>query len=296
MSDASRKVLTSKLVYSLLSCSIIQIAAHWLCFTRRPLKKCAQGSLFGWGFSSKKKEKEKPPSSNLDSVTTNSLSTSPSVGSNSASLPVSTLSPNIGTNAPASTSSSATLTPLASVRRSCEGVIPLNDTIIKRQLDMIYRYCPRSRPGSNYVLNLLGGVQANVYATACNGVGIVRHDKRSGGVHCDSCDELWKKEGSRIKRKVIKKKAEKLIEVVSALHATMMNDDHFRTFDNFSRNKDADLNSQGIELKEKVNSYKEFYKEIKLVSASIAMSVHLKLASYEHFPAEKPVLLPGDKR
>jgi hypothetical protein len=161
---------------------------------------------------------------------------------------------------------------------------------------MIYRYCPRSRSGSNYVLGLLGDIQANVYATACNGVGIVRQDKRSGGVRCDSCDELWKKEGSRIKSKVVKKKGEKLIEVVSALHAPMMTDDHFRTFDNFSRNKDSDLNSQGIELKEKVNAYKEFYKEIKLVSVFIAMSVHPKLPSYEHSPAEKSVLLPGDKR
>ena len=240
-------------------------------FKSRPLKKCSQGSLLGWGFSSKKKDKTNPPSSKSDSPNTNfsvanSSATTPSVGPNTASPPDTTLSPPIETNETVGTSSAERSTLSAFVRRSCEGVIPLKDANTKRQLDMLYRYCPHTREGSSYELRLLGDIQPNLYATACDGVGIVRTDKRSGGVRCDSCDELWKKDGIRIKSKVVKKKGEKLIEVVAALHAPMMTDDHYRAFDNFSRNKDADLNSQGIELKEKVNLYKEFYKEIKLVS------------------------------
>lgn len=243
----------------------------------------------GWGFSAKKKDKNNPPSSNLGSATTNTLSTtvasqtvttsslppsekSPSVGSNASSQAVSTMSPPIGTNAPAITSSTPQTTPSVVVRRSCEGVIPLKDSVIKRQLDMIFRYCPHSRQGSNYVLKLLGGLQANVYTTVCDGVGIIRHDKRSPGIRCDSCNDLWNKSGSKIKSTVVKRKAEKIIEVLTALHATMMTEDHYRILDNFSRNKNADLNEQGIELKHKANAFKEFYKEITSVSAFLLQS------------------------
>ena len=144
----------------------------------------------GWGFSAKKKDKNNPPSSNLGSATTNTLSTtvasqtittsslppsekSWSVGSNAASQAVSTMSPPIGTNDPAITSSTPQTTPSVVVRRSCEGVIPLKDSVIKRQLDMIFRYCLHSQQGSKYVLKLVGGLQANVYTIVCNGVGII---------------------------------------------------------------------------------------------------------------------------
>ena len=209
------------------------------------------------------------------STNTDVASTSPvdaSTDTNADSTPaVATMNPtnsNVSTTTTPTNSSTAATAPTPRASRSCEGVIPLKEKEVKRYLDLIYRYCPQARPGSKYVIQLLGDVQPNLYSTSCDGVGIVRGLQGSAGVRCDSCDQLWSKDGSRIKSKVVKKKGRKLNEVITVLQATMMTEDHYTILDKFSRNKDEDLSTQGIELKEKAKAYKEFYKEIKLVSVT----------------------------
>ena len=239
---------------------------------QRKLKLYAQGSLFGLGFSTKKKDhpkKKDPPisilpnnnppttlSTNAASVTTVSATTDPADNS----IDLTTTTTEIDTTVTASTAKTAP--------RSCEGVIPLKDKDTKRHLDMVYRYCRHTDEGSKYLIKKLGGVQPNIYSTVCDGVGIVRGDKRSPGVRCDPCNDLWLRDGSRIKSSVIKKKAVKIIEVLHVLHDTTMTERSYQILDNYTRNKDKDLSVQGVELKKKANDYKEFYKEIKSVSKS----------------------------
>eukprot|EP00956_Cyclotella_meneghiniana_P013029 scaffold18588_cov79-Cyclotella_meneghiniana.AAC.7 len=209
----------------------------------------AQGSLFGFGYM---KQKKNPPSSNssniiagtptvASSTNTDVASTSPvdaSTDTNADSTPaVATMNPtnsNVSTTTTTPTNSSTAATaPTPRASRSCEGVI---------------RYSTQRKRG-------------------CDGVGIVRGLQGSAGVRCDSCDQLWSKDGSRIKSKVVKKKGRKLNEVITVLQATMMTEDHYTILDKFSRNKDEDLSTQGIELKEKAKAYKEFYKQSPVIQS-----------------------------
>jgi hypothetical protein len=169
------------------------------------------------------------------------------------------------------------------ITRCCDGVFPLNEKAVRDNLDMLNKFCPHDRTDSKYVIKMVGSSdQPNFYSKTCTGEGVPWKNKTGAGVRCNGCQELWKKSGPKLKQTPLKKTGGKLRSVVNALHAITLTEADAEVLERFTHRKDADLNENGIQLREKARYNYQFYKEAK-VTPSFLICTIMYLDCCSHF-------------
>lgn len=152
----------------------------------------------------------------------------------------------------------------SAVKKSCTGVIPLNDRYVNDLLDWFFKYGPKNVPGRAFCFELVGtSPQANAYSTKCTDQGIPRNTRYHPGNRCNECQQCWTLKGDYIKG-MLKKRATRFKVVARVILLPSITDEDAVALKRFALTKDADLGPDGIKLRDKAKNLRDFYLEAKV--------------------------------